>query len=137
VRTGTDVSWNAGVDPTATLPLDVATVVKIEAVGQTVRISYNNNEVASDVLPGTRLSGFANLYVAKHAAPNALFGKFDIQPVAPASFLTTVGQIQSRYAGVFNVPADYSVSFEITPKSTSSGWSNVLWLMGVFDYNLA
>jgi hypothetical protein len=78
VRTGTDVSWNAGVDPTATLPLDVATVVKIEAFGQTVRISYNNEEVASAVLPGTRLSGFANLFVAKDLVPNALFGKLTV-----------------------------------------------------------
>ena len=75
VRTGTDVSWNAGVDPTATLPLNAATVVKVEAFGQTVRISFNNNEVQSAVLPGTRLSGFANLFVAKDVAPNALFGK--------------------------------------------------------------
>ncbi len=75
VRTGTDVDWNAGVDPTATLPLNAATVVKIEAFGQTVRITFNNNEVASDVLPGTRLSGFAHLFVAKDLVPNALFGK--------------------------------------------------------------
>ena len=75
VRIGTDVDWNAGVDPTATLPLNAATVVKIEAFGQTVRISFNNQEVASAVLSGTRLSGFAHLFVAKYAAPNALFGK--------------------------------------------------------------
>jgi hypothetical protein len=77
VRTGTDLSWNAGVDPTASLPLNVATVVKIEAYGQTVRISYNNNEVASAVLPGTRYSGYASVNTGYYygAASNALFGK--------------------------------------------------------------
>jgi hypothetical protein len=75
VRTGTNLDRNAGVDPPPTLALNVATVVKIEAFGQTVRISFNNNQVASAELPGTRLSGFANLFVAKDAAPNALFGK--------------------------------------------------------------
>jgi hypothetical protein len=76
VRTGTNLSWNAGVDPTASLPLNVATVVKIEAYGQTVRISYNNNEVASAVLPGTRYSGYASVNTGYlHGASNALFGK--------------------------------------------------------------
>jgi hypothetical protein len=77
VRTGTDVDWNAGVDPTATLPLNVATVVKIEAFGQTVRISFNSKEVASAVLPGTRLSGFASVNTGYYygVAANALFGK--------------------------------------------------------------
>jgi hypothetical protein len=34
VRTGTDVDWNEGVDPTPALPLNVATTVRIETAGK-------------------------------------------------------------------------------------------------------
>ena len=66
-------------NPTATIPLNVATVLKIEAFGQTVRISYNKNEVASAVLPGIRLSGYASVNTGYYygVASNALFGKLN------------------------------------------------------------
>ncbi len=66
---------NAGVDPTPALPLNVATVVKIQTMGEKYFVSYNNKEVALVFPVGNRLSGFANLFVARGAAPNALFGK--------------------------------------------------------------
>jgi hypothetical protein len=148
VRTGTDVDWNEGIDQTPALPLNVATAVLIQTAGKIVRVSYNGEIVAEITLKGTRLTGMANLYASStlpdYLVPDALFGRFSLVartgelPIpAPDSFLKRVGQMERRYAGVMHVPADYSVRFEITPKSTSSGWSNVLMLMGVFDNNLA
>ncbi len=40
--------------------------------GQAVRISFNNNQVASAELPGTRLFGFANLFVAERRSPQCI-----------------------------------------------------------------
>ena len=54
-----------------------------------------------------------------------------------ASIFDVEKPIEPKYVGQVDVPVDYSLSFEITPKSTSSEWSNVLWLMGVFDSNSA
>jgi hypothetical protein len=85
VRFGTDVDWNEGFDQTSALPLDEATVFTIQTGGKIVRVSYNGQIVAGMMLKGTRLSGPAHLYASStlpgYEAPNALFGKYDIQPL--------------------------------------------------------
>jgi hypothetical protein len=138
VRTGTDVNWSEGFDQTPALPLDVATVVTIQTAGKIVRVSYNAKDVAMIVLKGTRLTGMADLYASStlpgHLVPDALFGKFSLvartgELPIPTFLIDVAPMVVNTYGGIVNVPADWTLSFQITPQAISPGWTNVLWLM--------
>ncbi len=138
MRTGTDVSWNEGIDQTPALPLNVATTVTIQTAGKIVRVSYNDKMVAEIMLRGSRLTGLANLYASstlpEYVAPNALFGKFSLvartgELPIPTFLIDVAPMVVNTYGGIVNVPADWTLSFQITPQATSPGWANVLWLM--------
>ena len=138
VRTGTSTNWDAGIDQTESLPLNVATQVRVEAFGSIVRVSYNGRIVAAVAVSGTRLSGFAHLYASwtdVGAPANALFGKYSMSVLEGGltlpSFMTAVEPLAARYAGLVELPKDYTVSFEVTLKQVSAGWTSILLLRGV------
>jgi uncharacterized protein (DUF427 family) len=138
IRTGTDYSFDEGFARTPALPLNLATVVTIETAGKIVRVSYNGKVVAATVLQGNRLIGVANLYASTtlpgYVAPNALFGKFSMfmrvgKLPLPSYLIDVAPMAVNAYGGIVNVPADWTLSFQITPQAIAPGYTNVLWFM--------
>jgi hypothetical protein len=104
-----------------------------------VQVRYDDSTVYLGYLD-SRIRGSARLYLSdpKYSAPNAKLDSFQIQTLPdglltpdPIALLSTIRSLSRRYFGLVTIPADYSLSFEITPKSTSEGWTNVLWLESV------
>ena len=70
----------------------------------------------------------------EYVAPNALFGKFSMfmrvgKLPLPSSLIDVAPLVVNGYGGIVNIPADWTLSFQITPLGISSGWTNVLWFM--------
>jgi hypothetical protein len=64
VRVDGNTYLNAGIDTTVQLPLNAMTAVRLEAVGQSLQLFYNNTMVGSVQLASPRISGEAHLFAS-------------------------------------------------------------------------
>jgi hypothetical protein len=127
----------------AALPLEKSTLVTIQAKGDIVQVRYDDVTVYFGYL-SSRIRGPAKLYLSdpEFPAPKAKIDSFKIEELKKGllspdaiALLSQTRPLSKQYFGRVDLPADYSLSFEITPKSTSTSLTNVLWFMGVFGFN--
>jgi hypothetical protein len=134
VRVGSDNATNGGID-TRALPINETTTVLLQAIGKDVSLFFNGTLAGYYEAPGTRFSGEAFHYVSSTWA-RPLVGRLEAITMTANNQTTynTVSSIQSSgsfavqpsYKGRVIVPADYTLSFSITPRGTVPEWTNLL-----------
>jgi len=122
---------NLGIDTWA-IPLNAKTTVVVEAIGPIMTVHLNGVFAGFFEAPGTRPSGWAHLFVSDlwYTPANAVVANIRISAITKSQFplcgLTNQMQLGPKYGGKVNVPVDYSLSFEITPKANVAGWSSII-----------
>jgi hypothetical protein len=87
IRFNTQKDWNEGLEIYNPLPLNATTTVRIEAIGKTVTVYFNDTLQRSVILQGSRISGYADRYVNDPWTPsaNAVVNNIDMKPITEFS----------------------------------------------------
>ena len=130
VDTATIVNKKAGIDISkASLPLNATTNVRVEAFGSYVLLYLNNSLDTMVTVSADRIFGKATLYVSHPRHPPALatIGSIKMESLSTLSFKSPVksGKGSKKSVNV-NVPANFSLSFDITPFRTVSELSSII-----------
>lgn len=111
---------------TPTLRLYETTLVKIQAIYNQVQIFYNGTSVANQTLSSPRTSGSASLVSGD---PSFNLATANLGPISITSLFVHPLQpnlvSQSTPQNV-TVPANYTLTFNLTPLVISSGLTNIL-----------
>ncbi len=139
IRVATTANSNDGIDSISELPLNVKTNVRFEAAGRELMLFYNNSFQASGQVSADRISGNATVFVSDpwHNSPSANLGNIKMAeikavtaiPTRPLSQVDGVVQQLSAYEKTV-VPADYALSFDITPLARDNAWTNIIHYSG-------
>jgi len=115
---------------TKPLPLNVKTRVVIEAIGNQVVVFFNDVYEAYAGFPSERTTGTAHLFVSDpwHPPAKAILGNVRMvaSEVPRGTAVNNETPLALTYGGVVNIPANFSLTFEVTPKSIIGGWANIL-----------
>jgi len=128
VDTATIVNKKAGIDISkASLPLNATTNVRVEAFGSYVLLYLNNSLDKMVTVSGDRIFGRATLYVSHPWYPPALatVGSIKMESLSKFSF-RTAKTIRTASKTAVNVPANFSLSFDIKPSKTSTELTSII-----------
>jgi hypothetical protein len=98
-------------------------------------IVYLNGTLAGFfVFPSARITGEAFMFVSDpfYASANALIANIKINQLTESRRekmvpqLSTEFRLSSQYFGKMRVPADYSLSFDITPLGLINDWGTII-----------
>ncbi|KAJ3268608.1 hypothetical protein HDV01_002546, partial [Terramyces sp. JEL0728] len=128
-RFGTTTNNDGGFTSSA-LPLNQTTKVRVQVMGNDVFYSVNGTVTQVYILNGVRTSGPAYFYLSDPWYPpaNALIGHYkmsEIQHLRDLHMPTGKFQIFQGYRGQVDVPANFSVCFDITPIDVVAPWSSI------------
>jgi hypothetical protein len=130
IRTDGESYSNAGYD-TPSLPLNAKTNVMVQAIDDTFFTYFNGSLVNVLFLATKRITGLAHLFIADPFYPpaNALLGNIRLEEWASsrvASNLSEKMNLEGRYFGRVHVPADYILTFNITPSAIIPRWGSII-----------
>jgi len=124
---------NAGIFASiGSLPLNTTTIVRVEAVGQEVFLFLNNSFDTMASLSANRISGAATLFVSNPWQPPALATVGSIKMKSISALTVTAASVFNGRLSKFavyertSVPANFALSFNITPSEISSEWTSII-----------
>ena len=127
---------NDGLNSTTALPLNAKTNVRFEAVGRELMVFLNNSFEGYATVSADRISGNATVYVSDPWNPSASANLAGIKMTEIKS-LTRVPLSALNGAlkkGVViektTVPADYALSFDVTPLRVIQHWGSIIHYSG-------
>ena len=121
---------------TKALPLNAKTSVRFEAVGRDLLLFLNNTLDSVATVSGDRYGGAATVYVSDPWHPSASARIASIKMSAITALTSTpVSAVNGplSYGIAYEkttVPADYALSFDITPTGTVEGWASIIHYTG-------
>ena len=137
IRVATTANSNDGLESSANLPVNATTNVRLEAVGRELMLFFNNSFDAYTALSADRISGNATVYVSDpwHLPASAnlagikMTEKKIITAIPPVS---AVNGALKKGSGLEKtvVPADYALSFDITPLGVIHHWGSIIHYSG-------
>ena len=118
------------------MPLNAKTNVRVEAVGRQIMIFLNDSVDVLGQLSGDRITGSATVYASDPWHPTASAKLSNIKMDAIKAFsplpLSNVNGALTKGSALekTTVPADYALSFDITPLGKSDDWTNIIHYAG-------
>ena len=133
IRVATLKKANAGIFASiGSLPLHATTNVRVEALGREVFLFLNNSFDSMASLSADRIFGAATLFVSNPWQPPALATVGSIQMKSLSALTVTAASVFNGRLSKFavyektTVPANFALSFKITPFEISSEWSSII-----------
>ena len=121
---------------TKALPLNAKTSVRFEAVGRDLLLFLNNTLDSIATVSGDRYSGAATVYVSGPwgAPASARIASIKMSAIT-ALTSTPVSAVNGPLSNGIafektTVPANFALSFDITPTGTVAGWSSIIHYSG-------
>jgi hypothetical protein len=129
IRFSTTDNHNDGLDISNPLPMNVNTIVRVEAIGNIVAVYFNNTLQGSAILKGSRIFGEALRYASDpwHAPAKVILENLDMQSISTFGYSPQPNMpLSVSIPEKVFVPENYSLTFNIQPLGTISEWASII-----------